>query len=108
MAAYRSALEVRTRADLPQDWGTTQNNLGAALKFLGQHSGAEEGRKLLEDVVAAAYRSALEVKDQGRSASGLGPDPVQSGDRALNAWRSVERRGVPETATRRGITESCG
>src|SRR6266481_2608326 len=28
---YRSALEVRTREQLPQDWAMTQNNLGNAL-----------------------------------------------------------------------------
>ena len=28
VAAYRSALEVRTKADLPQGWAMTQNNLG--------------------------------------------------------------------------------
>ncbi|MGD0471308.1 MAG: hypothetical protein ABSA54_23285 [Terriglobales bacterium] len=33
--AYRSALEVRTKADLPQDWARTQNNLGYALKEEG-------------------------------------------------------------------------
>ena len=60
MTADRSALEVRTRADLPQDWATTQNNLGDALKELGTRSAGEEGRKLLQDAVAA-YRSALEV-----------------------------------------------
>ena len=60
VAAYRSALEVRTKADLPQDWAKTQNNLGTALAELGTRSGGEEGRKLLEDAVAA-YRSALEV-----------------------------------------------
>jgi tetratricopeptide (TPR) repeat protein len=61
VAAYRSALEVYTKADLPQDWARTQNNLGLALWELGRRSsGGEEGRKLLEDAVAA-YRSALEV-----------------------------------------------
>src|SRR4029077_12438857 len=60
VAAYRSALEVRTKADLPQGWAMTQNNLGGALENLGTHSGGEEGRKLLEEAVAA-YRSALEV-----------------------------------------------
>jgi tetratricopeptide (TPR) repeat protein len=55
-----SALEVRTRADLPQPWAQTQNNLGNALRELGARSGAEEGRKLLQDGLTA-YRSALEV-----------------------------------------------
>src|SRR5208282_5247433 len=61
LAAYRSALEVRIRADLPQDWAAAQNNLGNALKELGTRSVGEEGRKLLEEALEA-YRSALEVK----------------------------------------------
>ena len=36
MEAYRQALTVRTRDDLPQDWATTQNNLGTALQGLGE------------------------------------------------------------------------
>jgi tetratricopeptide (TPR) repeat protein len=60
VSAHRSALEVRTKADLPQDWAATQNNLGAALRELGMRSSGEEGRKLLAEAVAA-YRSALEV-----------------------------------------------
>src|SRR4029077_10574273 len=60
VAAHRSALEVRTKADLPQGWAANQNNLGAALQDLGTRSGGEEGRKLLGEAVAA-YRSALEV-----------------------------------------------
>jgi tetratricopeptide (TPR) repeat protein len=60
VAAYKSALEVYTKAHLPQDWARTQNNLGFALWDLGTRSGGEEGRKLLEQAVAA-YKSALEV-----------------------------------------------
>jgi hypothetical protein len=29
--AYKSALEVRTKTDLPQDWAQTEMNLGDAL-----------------------------------------------------------------------------
>jgi hypothetical protein len=47
MAAYQNALEVYTKADLPQDWARTQNYLGFALWDLGA-AGGEEGRKLLE------------------------------------------------------------
>ena len=61
VAAYRSTLELGTKADLPQFWAMIQNNLGKALYELGTRGGGrEEGRKLLEDAVAA-YRSALEV-----------------------------------------------
>ena len=61
VAAYQSALEVYTKADLPQGWARTQNNLGLALHDLGTRSGGGgKGRKLLEQAVAA-YQSALEV-----------------------------------------------
>jgi tetratricopeptide (TPR) repeat protein len=55
-----SALEVRTKADLPQDWAQTESNLGLALLDLGTRRGGEEGRKLLTEAVAA-FRSALQV-----------------------------------------------
>ena len=60
MAAFQSALEVYTKADLPQDWARTQNNLGLALHDLATRSGRAKGRKLLGQAVAA-FKSALEV-----------------------------------------------
>ena len=57
MAAYRAALEERTRERVPLDWAATQNNLGNALWALG---GRESGTARLEDAVTA-YRAALEV-----------------------------------------------
>ena len=91
VAAYRSALEVNTKADLPQDWARTQNNLGNALQELGTRSGGEEGRKLLEDAVAA-YRSALEVCTKADLPQYWASDPEQSGQRTVDAWRSVGRQ----------------
>ena len=38
VGAYKSALEVKTKADLPQDWAMTQNNLDTALKELAKRS----------------------------------------------------------------------
>jgi hypothetical protein len=35
-AAYRAALQERTRDRVPLDWATTQNNLGTALESLGE------------------------------------------------------------------------
>ena len=56
VAAYRAALEERTRERVPLDWATTQNNLGAALpEKLGER---ESGTAQLEEAVAA-YRAAL-------------------------------------------------
>jgi tetratricopeptide (TPR) repeat protein len=53
IAAYRSALEMWTKADLPQDWATTQIALGTALLTLGDQLEGEEGLK--------RQREALEV-----------------------------------------------
>jgi hypothetical protein len=61
VAAYRAALEVRTREQLPQDWATTQNNLGNVLCVLGERASGEQGAQYLEQSVAA-YRAALEVR----------------------------------------------
>ena len=61
----------------PQDWAATQNNLGIALQDLGTRSGGEEGRKLLEEAVAA-YRSALEVYTKADLPQGWGLKPEQS------------------------------
>jgi hypothetical protein len=60
VAAYRLALEVRTREALPQDWAMTQMNLGNALAEQGTRTEGEAGRKLLAEAVAA-YRASLEV-----------------------------------------------
>ena len=56
VAAYRAALEERTRERVPLDWAMTQNNLGTALATLGER---ESGTARLEEAVAA-YRAALE------------------------------------------------
>ncbi|WFU46069.1 hypothetical protein QA640_45765 (plasmid) [Bradyrhizobium sp. CB82] len=56
VAAYRAALEERTRVRVPLEWATTRNSLGNALVSLG---GLESGTSRLEEAVAA-YRAALE------------------------------------------------
>jgi hypothetical protein len=62
VAAYRAALEERTRDRVPLDWAGTQNNLGAALWTLGER---ESGTARLEEAVAA-YRAALEERTRDR------------------------------------------
>ena len=58
MEAYRQALTVRTRDDLPQDWAMTQNNLGNASR-LGERLG---GRRVwAAERGGEAYRQALTV-----------------------------------------------
>jgi serine/threonine protein kinase len=59
VAAFRSALEVRTKADLLQDWVKTQNNLSDALEIIGNQLEGQEGLKrkresveLLREVVS--------------------------------------------------------
>src|SRR4029450_2313308 len=61
VAAYRAALEVRTREQLPQQWASTQNNLGMVLAVLGERASGGQGAQYLEQSLAA-YRAALEVR----------------------------------------------
>jgi tetratricopeptide (TPR) repeat protein len=58
--AYRAALEVRTRAAMPNDWAMTQLNLGRALGTLGTHVAGAEAVTLIGQSVEA-IRSVLEV-----------------------------------------------
>ena len=58
--ACRDALEVRTRKDLPLQWATTQNNLGAALGDLGGRTEGPAG--LHRTRLPQACRDALEVR----------------------------------------------
>ena len=56
VAAYRAALEERTRERVPLHWAMTQSDLGNALLTLGER---ESGTARLEEAVQA-YRAALE------------------------------------------------
>jgi hypothetical protein len=47
VAAYRSALEVFTRKQLPQQWAATQNNLGSVLQEQGIRTEGVQGTELL-------------------------------------------------------------
>ncbi len=63
--AYRSALEVYTKKDLPQDWATTQNNLGVALKDQAQRLPPDSpARKELLTQAVGVFRAALEIHTQ--------------------------------------------
>jgi tetratricopeptide (TPR) repeat protein len=62
VAAYRLALEERTREQVPLEWAMTQANLGSALETLGNR---EAGTGRLEESVAA-YRLALEEATRER------------------------------------------
>jgi tetratricopeptide (TPR) repeat protein len=62
VAAYREALDERTRERVPLDWAATQNNLGHALEQLGER---ESGTAKLEEAVTA-YRDALKEMTRER------------------------------------------
>jgi hypothetical protein len=61
VAAYRAALTVRTKDQLPQDWAMTQNNLGIVLRNQGTRTGGEAGKELIRQAINA-YELALEVR----------------------------------------------
>ena len=61
VVAYRAALIVRTKEQLPQQWAATQNNLGNVLSEQGTRTGREAGRELIREAIHA-YELALEVK----------------------------------------------
>ena len=53
VAAFRAALEVFTREQLPQQWAMTQNNLGAVLRDLGERASEEQRAQYLRQSVEA-------------------------------------------------------
>ena len=60
VAAYRAALEVRTREALPQEWARTQSNLANALCNQAAASDGPDSARLLAEAIAAK-RAALEI-----------------------------------------------
>jgi tetratricopeptide (TPR) repeat protein len=58
--AYRAALEVYTKADLPHDWAMTQNNLGLALRDMGERTSGAQAKELFAQAIQA-YQAALQV-----------------------------------------------
>ena len=93
--AYRQALTVYTRDDLPQDWATTQNNLGTALSGLGERQGGPEGLRRLNEAVEA-YRQALIVRTRDDLPQDWATTQNNLGS-ALRRWASV-----------RGVRRVCG
>jgi hypothetical protein len=51
--AFENALEVFTKADLPQDWARPQSNLGSALTVQGERATGEAAVALLGKAVEA-------------------------------------------------------
>ena len=99
VAAYRAALEERTRERVPLDWATTQNNLGNALltprRARERHGAAGGGGRRLS-------RGAGGTHPRARAAR-LGDDAEQSRQRARDARRARERHGAAGGGGRRLI-----
>ena len=59
--AFQNALQVRTKAALPQDWAETECDLGDALSDEAHFGSGEKAAALLAQAVEA-YRNALTVR----------------------------------------------
>ena len=88
--AYRDALKERTRERVPLDWAMTQNNLGNALRTLGER---ESGTARLEEAVAA-YRDALEEWTRERVPLDWAMTQNNLGNALRDARRAGERDGA--------------
>ena len=89
--AYRQALAVCTRDDLPQDWAATQDNLGPR-SGAGRAAGGRGGaRRLAEAVEACRQALAVYTRDD------LPQHWAKTQDNLGLALRRLgERRGAPE------------
>jgi tetratricopeptide (TPR) repeat protein len=90
VAAFRAALEERTRARVPLDWARTQNSLGNALRKLGER---ENGTARLEEAVAA-HRAALEEQTRARV-------PLEWAGAQNNLGNALSTLGQRESGTAR-------
>jgi tetratricopeptide (TPR) repeat protein len=90
VAAFRAALEQRTRERVPLDWTMTQNNLGNALTMLGRR---ESGTARLEEAVVA-YRASLEEYTRERV-------PLQWATTQSNLGAALQTLGGRESGTAR-------
>ena len=108
VAAYRAALEERTRERVPLDWATTQMNLGTALASLGER---ESGTERLEQAVAA-YRAtrfthftALRpVRMARRVASSCGASCAGTASARCRGSTTPSRRSIVSTLARSAST----
>ena len=66
IVAYRAALLEWTRERVPLDWAGTQNNLGTALKALGER---ESGTEKLEEAVAVFRARLIAPRWNGRASA---------------------------------------
>ena len=105
VAAYRAALEERTRDRVPLEWAMTQMNLGIALDALGKRESGTE--RLLEAI--AAYRAALEERTRDRVPLQWAMTQMNLGItfKALGEWESGVERLVEAVAAYRAALEEC-
>jgi hypothetical protein len=82
VTAYNEALKAYTRERVPLDWALTQNNLGNALRVLGER---ESGTTHLEQALTA-YNEAL--KEWQARAAEVGDDAEQPGRRTVRTRRA--------------------
>jgi tetratricopeptide (TPR) repeat protein len=61
VTAYRDALTVYTKDQLPQQWAATQNNLGVVLGNQGTRTDGEAGKQLIRQAITA-YELALQIR----------------------------------------------
>jgi tetratricopeptide (TPR) repeat protein len=90
VGTYKAALEERTRDRVPLQWAMTQNNLGTALRSLGER---ESGTARLEQAVAA-YKAALEERTRDRV-------PLDWAMTQNNLGIALQRLGERESGTAR-------
>jgi tetratricopeptide (TPR) repeat protein len=101
IAAYRAALEERTRQRVPLDWAMTQNNLGIALKALGER---ENGTAHLTEAVSA-FDACLTVAETAWQPRGV--QQVRSDRDEARAEIAPRRRGPGDGGSARHPDQQC-
>jgi tetratricopeptide (TPR) repeat protein len=112
VAAYRAALTERTRERVPLKWAMTQNNLGNALKMLGEReSRQDESIRRLKEAVAA-HHAALTERPRERvplqwatTQNNLGAALASLGERESRQDEAIRRLVEAVKAYRAALTE---
>ena len=97
LAAFRAALEVRTRSRAPADWAETQYEMGATLLALGELESDIEQLK----AASAAFRESLRVYNRQKN-------PEAWGKNQLFLAETLQRLGIlsPRTAGKEHLKKS--
>jgi hypothetical protein len=97
-------LQEWTRERVPLDWAMTQNNLGIALKTLGER---ESGTARLEEAVTV-YRAALQEWTRERVPLKWAATQVNLGAALGDTRRAGERDGAARRSRRRLLRSLAG